>query len=538
MTEKMDVQLMELRMIQEYENMLTQLESVSSCNRMERKNEEILLVVRDFFMNPTHAKKEAVLKYVSQTSVSENDYRGRIVAYTDRFNIVLSLIYLYGYQMKFPEIKLYVYRCLVDVSIIEHSFAIFREQLGCDIPQYSPQNLVTNLYIYFLAYTYFRYSDDNKIDSIYTALFYVADSWILSMADDVINSKIILTVIRIIYDLAMTTGYDEIDPYHRYDINDVGIIFSKFAKWIEDYPMVIKSPYPFCTCISVILASMVLRLRNGLDNFPIVKYVSDENLKAAFSNNQVWMHEINKLNDPNEGKIVEEILSEAGVIRYPWQQFWKKDFKYYVGCFSRNTNPEAMSEYGNNGLGYKNDNIATRLAPIFLDGKGYPVLTRVFSYDVAYSRSVVKEELKYVSDLIEKLPMHNNLKTMLFSMFVARIKYSVKDKKWEHEQERRYVIEMWDEPEFLDAVFEDGFIKVDTSLYLHPDYLLSCSECFRKRFEKEVMTHIEKDITVPCALCMDCLGINFHRGENTCRQCGSTNLKLFEGINPFPDTAL
>ena len=193
MTEKMDVQLMELRMIQEYENMLTQLESVSSCNRMERKNEEILLVVRDFFMNPTHAKKEAVLKYVSQTSVSENDYRGRIVAYTDCFNIVLSLIYLYGYQMKFPEIKLYVYRCLVDVSIIEHSFAIFREQLGCDIPQYSPQNLVTNLYIYFLAYTYFRYSDDNKIDSIYTALFYVADSWILSMADDVINSNLEIT---------------------------------------------------------------------------------------------------------------------------------------------------------------------------------------------------------------------------------------------------------------------------------------------------------------------------------------------------------
>ena len=127
----------------------------------------------------------------------------------------------------------------------------------------------------------------------------------------------------------------------------------------------------------------------------------------------------------------------------------------------------------------------------------------------------------------------SSLKTAIFTMFVSRVRYSVKDIGWENEQERRYIIELKDEAEFIDAVIEDGYFKVESSLFQHPDYLLSCSDAFRNRFEANAISHILNDITVPCSLCNDCLSISFHRGDTKCRECGKSNLRHFEGRIPL-----
>lgn len=518
---------LELTMIKYYENALEKSVKPSSCNRLEAKVEEILLTVKDFFKNPTHDKKETILRHVAQTSVSETDLRGVVVAYSDRFSLVLSLLYLYGYYMRFPELKLYVYRCLVHVAITEHALEILHDQLNIDVPKYVPNDIVYNLYIYYWAYRWFRYSyETDNVDTIYIALFDVANSIISNAKDKSQKIAVFSSVMQIIYDLALTTGYDEIDCYHSYTSSDISLIFSNLAEWIKECPGLIGYPWPFFTRLSVILASMVTRLRNKLDNFPVVKYISDINLGASFSNKQVWLHEMDKLNDSREGKVLEEILSEKE-ISYPWQKLLKLDIRCYVGCFSRNVNTAQMKMYGNNGLSYKNDNIATKLAPISIDDNDYPVLARVLSYDVSYSKETVRNELRYVSELIEKLPIDDDLKALLFTMYVKRVQYSAKDSAWEQEQERRYVIEMYDEPKFIDATVEDGFIKIDTLLYLRPDFLLSCSDCFHYSFEKEAIAHIKKDVTVPCSLCMDCLELNFNVSEKTCRQCGSTNIQVF-----------
>lgn len=516
----------ELEMIHQYEEKLALLGKSSMVNWLEKKNEEVLYAVRDFYKNPSHSGKENVLRYVSQFSASENDLRGIAVEYSERFNIVLSLLYMYGYVMRFSELKLYVYRCLVDIAIWENCLnALCQEGLGKWTP-YSFSNLAANLFVYYQAYCWFHYTNEYK--SLFSAIVDVVNSCGQKLNKEK-DFGFKYEAMLIVYDLALTTGFDELDCYHSYSRDDISHIFAEFSEWLHEYPSLIGNPYSFCTRISVILTSMILRLRNKLDNFPVIKYVKDEPLEASFNNSQVWMSEIVKLNDPREGKVFEEILSEEGFLHYSWQKLWETNLSYFVGCFSRNTNPNSMEKYGNNGLGYKNDNIASKLAPISLDADGHPLFARVLSYDVAYSKDTAKEEVEFASTLIDKLPIIDSLKTAIFSMFISRVRYSVKDIEWETEQERRYVIEMKGEAEFIDAVIEDGFFKVESSLFQNPDYLLSCSKAFWDRYEANALSHIQNDISVPCSLCKECLSINFHRGETECRECGKSNLRHFEG---------
>lgn len=520
----------EHEMLHHYEQILAQLDSIRIDNQLELRNEHILVAVREFYEKPSHSRKEEVLRLVSQTSASEMDIRGKYVGYSDRFNVVLSLLYSYGYLMRFPELKLYAYRCLVVVAILEHALESLYEKTGIEHSQYSCAGLSCNLFIYYHAYCWFRYTDE--YESLFFAIVDVVDSCGLKL-DKEKDFGFKFEAMRIIYDLALTTGFNEPDCYHSYSRDDISHIFAGFSRWLHEYPSLIGTPYSFCTRISVILASMILRLRNKLDNFPVIKYVKDEPLESSFSNNQVWMSTIEKLNDPREGKAFEEMLSEEGVLHYTWQKLWKTNLRFFVGCFSRNTDPNGMKRYGNNGLGYKNDNIASKLAPVSLDADGHALLARVLSYDVAYSKEKAKEEVEFASNLIDNLPVIDGLKTAIFTMFVSRVRYSVKDIGWENEQERRYIIELKDEAEFIDAVIEDGYFKVESSLFQHPDYLLSYSDAFRNRFEANAISHILNDITVPCSLCNDCLSINFHRGDMKCRECGKSNLRHFEGRSPL-----
>lgn len=520
----------EYNMLRHYEKILVQLDNPRIANKLELRNERILVAVREFYEKPSHPRKEEVLRLVTQASASEIDIRGKHVGCTDRFNVVLSLIYLYGYLMRFPELKLYAYRCLVVIAISEHTLESLSKEIGFEYTPYSSANLSANLLIYYHAYCWFRYTDE--YESLFSAIVDVVDSCgpRLDKEKD-FGSK--FEAMRIIYDLALTTGFDELDCYHSYLRDDISHIFAGFSRWLHEYPSLIGTPYSFCTRISVILASMILRLRNKLDNFPVIKYVKDEPLESSFNNNQVWMSTIEKLNDPREGKVFEEMLSEEGALHYKWQKLCKTNLRFFVGCFSRNTNPNDMKRYGNNGLGYKNDNIASKLAPVSLDADGHALLARVLSYDVAYSKEKAKEEVEFASNLIDNLPVIDSLKTAIFTMFVSRVRYSVKDIGWENEQERRYIIELKDEAEFIDAVIEDGYFKVESSLFQHPDYLLSCSDAFRNRFEANAISHILNDITVPCSLCNDCLSISFHRGDTKCRECGKSNLRHFEGRIPL-----
>ena len=49
---------------------------------------------------------------------------------------------------------------------------------------------------------------------------------------------------------------------------------------------------------------------------------------------------------------------------------------------------------------------------------------------------------------------------------------SIKDQKWSYEQERRYVIFQYPNIEYRDSIFEDGFLKIKTSLFRYPDFIL------------------------------------------------------------------
>ena len=49
---------------------------------------------------------------------------------------------------------------------------------------------------------------------------------------------------------------------------------------------------------------------------------------------------------------------------------------------------------------------------------------------------------------------------------------SIKDPKWSHERERRYVLFLYDSYEYPEMKIEDNFLKLKTSLFLTPDFLI------------------------------------------------------------------
>ena len=523
----------QLMTIQKYENALSEIKKPIAVDVIEIQVEEILELTRDYFYRPDSIRKKKLLNKVCQTSVSEIEVRGLIVDYSERFNYILSLLYRYGQYMRLPALKLYVFRVLTNV-VIRDRWLELKTQLGILIPEYHDDTLDPLLKIFLGTCRWYRASGaKDDVETIYDALFYIAEVYIKEATDDYQKIKISTFVIEIIYDLAMSAGYDELDCFYHYERHDLKKVFEKLSDWIRRYPVALKETYILCNVVCVILTSMLLRLRFGLENFPVFKYISKENLESAFANGQVWMREISGLNDEREGCTVDELIKQVAS-RFSWQKVLDNNFVFYVGCFSRNTNPEGMNGYGHNVLGYRDDNIATRLAPVSIDAYGYPIFARVFSYDVSYSPENVKEEIDFAVSLIDKLPVSCEAKTLIYTMFISRIKYSVKDKKWEHEQERRYVIEMNTSASFIDAVMEYGFIKIVTSLYQAPDFVRSCDSCFRVEYEKRALRRIEEDISVSCSLCMDCFYIDFHsHNVSGCKQCGSKHIKRFNDIDSF-----
>lgn len=99
------------------------------------------------------------------------------------------------------------------------------------------------------------------------------------------------------------------------------------------------------------------------------------------------------------------------------------------------------SEYGSCIFGFKNDRLVELLSPI----------------------SMRKFERKKDADQ----GMHDFLEHIMQYWIL-----SVKDPKWSGEKERRYVLFLYDEYDYIELDFDDTFLKMQTSIFLLPDFIL------------------------------------------------------------------
>ena len=133
--------------------------------------------------------------------------------------------------------------------------------------------------------------------------------------------------------------------------------------------------------------------------------------------------------------------------------------------------------YGECLYGYKNDRIVDLIGPIGLHTLSKkadadaelpntikrPYIAQVITFDVLYNIEEAKTELQYLFSIIDMFDLSDNSKKMFLQEIFQYWILSVKDSKWKAERERRYVIFLYDDYEYIETELDDKFLKVKRS---------------------------------------------------------------------------
>ena len=84
------------------------------------------------------------------------------------------------------------------------------------------------------------------------------------------------------------------------------------------------------------------------------------------------------------------------------------------------------------------------------------------TFDVLYDIEEAKTELQYLFSVIDMFDLSDNNKKMFLQEILQYWILSVKDSKWKAERERRYVIFLYDDYEYIETELDDTFLKVKT----------------------------------------------------------------------------
>ena len=111
---------------------------------------------------------------------------------------------------------------------------------------------------------------------------------------------------------------------------------------------------------------------------------------------------------------------------------------------------------------------------------------------------------------------------------------SVKDSKWEHERERRYVLFLYDDYEYSEIDLSDPkFLKMKTSLFIEPDFILGDNPV--KGYIRMMVDNKRTVISMkPYMFCQKCLNRDFDIvvGINKVDRCPICRSGLISIVNP------
>jgi len=189
-----------------------------------------------------------------------------------------------------------------------------------------------------------------------------------------------------------------------------------------------------------------------------------------------------------------------------------------------------ICRYGQCVYGYKDERIAELLAPIWLrkgrDNKKMPFFSQVVAYDVIYDAQEAKQEINYLCSIIDRFELKLEEKKIFLEEILQYWILSVKDKKWEYERERRYVLFLYDDYEYTELERDDHrFLKLKTSLFILPDFILGDNPS--KQYLKIMIDNKREAIsTKDYMFCENCFSRNFdavYDKQSVCPICESDN---------------
>ena len=262
-------------------------------------------------------------------------------------------------------------------------------------------------------------------------------------------------------------------------------------------------------------------------------------------NHQIWMKKTTLLNDEREQRVVPELFEDKSWITYKWVSDinFTATRIYYVSSFSKSVNNSDMQDgYGQCLYGYKNDRISELIAPIgiwHLKKKAgvendmpneieRPYIAQTLAFDVIYDVEEAKRELTYLFGVIDMFNMSDAEKKKFLEEIMQYWILSVKDAKWSGERERRYVIFMYDDYYYRETEIDDTFLKVKTSIFLTPDFIIGKNP---SRYEILYQLNAKRHALYSreYMLCKNCFLQDYDQARKMpekCPVCGSDNVEL------------
>lgn len=247
---------------------------------------------------------------------------------------------------------------------------------------------------------------------------------------------------------------------------------------------------------------------------------------------------IKNLNDEREQKVIPEIFKKTDWINFSWVKDinFAPTRKYYVSSFCKSISDDDMiKDYGECIYGYKDDRMTEILSPIILfnkkDGSKFPAFSQVIAFDVIYDLEEAKGEINFLCSIIDCFNISNQDKKNFLEEILQYWILSVKDSKWSHERERRYVLFMYDDYEYNEIdLTNPNFLKLKTSLFIEPDFILGKNPV--KQYLRMNIDDKRRAIsTKPYLFCYDCLNRDYDivisgNKPSKCTICGSKNISV------------
>ena len=476
------------------------------ANGNEASLENAFNSLQTFIKEPSLSNKEMFLSLVFANDLNETNHIGvfRITKYEIG---MLNQLYIYGRAMGCCSLVLFCYEHIIDLVILMKAQTM---TFGIDMNSWANSEEIKGLHpvlkVFFIAYFYFRFEKDKSFCDQLCA----ANNLLYDLSFNLYNSK--LTILRFKKEEIIKIYTCLINLWNSYG----------FKPWER----------PLLGVLSITLSNLVLKTRNPEFSL-LYKCIDDNAASKTFKNRQVWARRIDLLNDKREGKVFPELFVDKKWIKHSWARNIDFQIKIprYVSSFCRKKPSGDMKKrYGDNVYGYKSDRIGMLIAPYHIIDK-MPQFYPVFCYDITYDKETVKEEYNLISDIVDMIKTTSLNKKTILENVMTYWYYSIKDrKKWSKEKERRYEIRYFDHYKFVNCIEENGFLKIESSLFLLPDFVDKNNMMF-SQIQRERLNKLHVVSVKDCMFCCDCLQSDYdsiYSKERVCNVCGSKNVILIK----------
>lgn len=515
------------------------------ANEREAILEDLCDKVEEFRTNPSYKTREALVALTSEHDLNPSVGRG-LVRVTEYEVGIINYLYLMASIHQITSLKTYLYNIITQTTRL-HKMASWSNLVlntkNEDTFQILPyeQGLYLPMRLYHLAYQKFTIE---KEKSFADQLVDIVEN-ILEISDSKKEiDAIVYAYSAMLFDISNMHG-NKREKLWEFTRTELTKLFKLEASALKMNGQAANTR-PTKGVLMMQISNFILKSRHNYNEDYICKYLPIDVARSSITNHQIWMKKTELLNDEREQKVIPELFEDGTWIEYDWIK--NIDFTatrtYYVSCFSKAVSSSDMQDgYGDCLYGYKNDRIVDLVGPIGVfnltkkddadddlpDEIERPFISQVITFDVLYNVDEAKEELKYLFQVIDMFDLEDEDKKAFLEEILQYWILSVKDNKWQNERERRYVLFLYDNYDYREIEFDDTFLKVKTSLFITPDFIIGNNP---SKFEiaKQLKAKRKALFRKEYLLCNDCMmqdhDLAIHEMPEKCPICGSKNLEM------------